>query len=89
MKILFAYLLIINALSFLFMLSDKVRALKKAWRIPEARLLLTAILGGSLGMLVGMLLCRHKIRKPKFTVTVPLLLITHGLLVCYIISIGR
>ena len=30
---------------------------------------------GSLGVLAGMYLCRHKTRKPLFTVTVPLLLL--------------
>ena len=44
-------------------------------RIPEALLLAFAACFGSLGVLAGMYLCRHKTRKPLFTVTVPLLLL--------------
>ena len=75
MDFMLCYLLIINALTFAVMLLDKVRAIKKAWRIPEATLLTLAALGGSLGGLMGMYLFRHKTRKPKFTVTLPVLLL--------------
>ena len=43
------YLLLINAAGFAVMLTDKHRAKKKLWRIPEKTLLLTAVLGGSIG----------------------------------------
>lgn len=76
-----AYLLIINALAFLFMLVDKHRARKNKWRIPESRLLLTAILGGSVGTLAGMYLARHKTKHPKFTIGVPLILAVQILMV--------
>ncbi len=69
-----AYLIIINAFSLLLMLADKLRAKKNLWRIPEATLLTTAILGGSLGCLLGMKLFRHKTRKAKFSVGVPAIL---------------
>ena len=75
MDFMLCYLLIINALTFAVMLLDKVRAIKKAWRSPEVTLLTLAALGGSLGGLMGMYLFRHKTRKPKFTVTLPILLI--------------
>jgi len=87
MDFLLCYLLIINALTFAVMLLDKVRAIKKAWRVPEATLLTLAVLGGSLGGLMGMYLFRHKTRKPKFTVTLPLLLILQGAIV-WIITRG-
>ena len=44
-------------------------------RIPEALLLAFAACFGSLGVLAGMYVCRHKTRKPLFTITVPLLLL--------------
>lgn len=71
------FLLIINALAFLLMCLDKHYARKKMWRIPEATLLLSAALGGSLGALLGMYSFRHKTKKPKFYITVPLLLALH------------
>ena len=70
MQILSIYLSLINALALL----DKQRAKKHRWRIPESVLLASAALGGSLGALLGMWLFRHKTRKAKFFVTVPLLL---------------
>lgn len=75
MKYLFCYLLIINAFSFTLMLADKRKAKKKRWRIPEAVLMLTAAMGGSVGMLSAMHLFRHKTKHPKFTVGVPCILV--------------
>lgn len=71
---LLVYLLIINASAFLLMLADKQRARKKQWRIPEATLLLFALLGGSAGSLAGMYAFHHKTRKPKFYIGIPLIL---------------
>ena len=71
---LLAYLLIINAAAFLLMLVDKHRAKKKLWRIPENSFLLFALLGGSVGILTGMYTARHKTRKPKFYIGVPVIL---------------
>lgn len=74
------YLLIINALGFLLMLSDKLRAKKHRWRIPEATLLAVAASGGSLGSLLGMYAFRHKTRKPKFYIGIPAMLAVQILL---------
>ena len=74
MKIVFLYLIIINAAGLLYMLTDKYRAKKNLWRIPEARLLLIAVLGGSIGIFAGMQLARHKTKHPKFFIGVPVIL---------------
>lgn len=74
MKWFFAYLLLINATGFLLMLADKLKAKKNLWRIPEATLLTTAALGGSVGCLLGMYTVRHKTKHLKFTVGIPLIL---------------
>lgn len=74
MKYLSIYLLLINAIGLLIMRSDKRKAIKNAWRIPESTLLAVAALGGSVGCLLGMQLFRHKTKHPKFTVGVPLIL---------------
>ena len=68
------YLLLINAVAFLLMLIDKYKAKKNLWRIPEATLMASAALGGSIGALVGMYTVRHKTRHPKFTIGIPLIL---------------
>ena len=68
------YLIIINAAGFLLMLADKRKARRGAWRIPEATLIGAAALGGSIGVLAGMYLVRHKTKHLKFTIGVPLIL---------------
>lgn len=79
------YLLIINALGFWIMLVDKRKAKRNAWRIPEARLMLTAALGGSIGVLAGMYLFRHKTKHPKFTLGVPLILAVQVVIAVWIL----
>ena len=74
MKLLYSYLLIINAAGFLLMLVDKWKARKNRWRVRESTLLLIAALGGSVGSLAGMYLFRHKTRHLKFTLGIPLIL---------------
>lgn len=80
MQYLIAYLIIINAAGFLLMLIDKQKARRKAWRIPEATLIGVAIVGGSVGSLLGIYTFRHKTRHPKFTVGIPLILVCQILL---------
>lgn len=74
MKFILLYLLIINAVGFLFMLADKWKAKKNRWRIPEATLMTVAALGGSIGSLLGMYTVRHKTKHLKFTLGIPLIL---------------
>lgn len=83
------YLLLINAAAFLLMLADKVKARKNRWRIPERTLIGSAILGGSIGALLGMYAFRHKTRHLKFTLGVPAILIAQiALAVFLIVKIG-
>ena len=70
----YIYLLLINATGFLLMLSDKRKAIKKRWRIPERMLIGISVLGGSIGTLMGMHLFRHKTRHLKFSVGIPVIL---------------
>lgn len=60
-------------ITLIFFVRDKVKAKKKLWRIPEGTLLLLCLCGGAVGGLLGMIVCRHKIRKAKFYLTVPFL----------------
>lgn len=83
MQALFLYLILINAVSFLLMLVDKHKARKNLWRIPEATLMGVAAIGGSFGALAGMYLIRHKTKHRKFTVGIPLMLLTHIIMVIW------
>ena len=84
MKYLMLYLLLINAAGLLLMLIDKHKAIKNVWRIPEATLMSVAVAGGSLGVLAGMKLFRHKTLHPKFSVGVPVLLAVQTALLCFL-----
>ena len=77
MQYLWYYLILINALAFFLMRADKQKARRRRWRIPEAVLFSAALAGGSLGGTLGMLLCRHKTRKPLFAIGFPVLLFLH------------
>lgn len=78
------YLLLINAAAFVLMLADKVKARQNRWRIPERTLIGSALLGGSIGALLGMYTFRHKTRHLKFTLGVPAILIAQIALVVWI-----
>ena len=80
MEYVYAYLIIINALGVIFMLVDKIKAVKKLWRIPERALLAIALAGGSLGIILGMRLFRHKTLHAHFSVDVPLILVIQVLI---------
>ncbi len=69
------YLVLVNLLGFALMGIDKKRAVRHAWRISEATLFLTAILGGSIGSIVGMQHFRHKTKHLSFVIGMPLILI--------------
>lgn len=74
------YLLGINFTTWVAFGLDKGRAKAGKWRIPERTLLILAAVGGSVGALAGMLLFRHKTKKAKFVVGVPVLLVLHCIL---------
>lgn len=69
------YLGIVNLAGFALMGIDKKRAVRGAWRISEAALFLSALIGGSLGCILGMRLFRHKTRHWYFVLGMPAILI--------------
>lgn len=73
-KIAAVYLTIINIVTFALYGIDKWKAIHNKWRIREATLLITAIIGGSLGAFIAMHVFRHKTRKWYFKYTVPVML---------------
>ena len=84
MKFIFAYILFINSLLFILMWLDKRKAKLNHWRISEKTLFLFAIIGGSMGGIIGMYTFRHKTKKLKFTVGLPVILILEIVLVIFL-----
>ena len=84
MDYLFFYLILINAAGFVFMLTDKYKAQHKMRRTPESALMFVAVIGGSLGSLLGMYAVRHKTKHKKFSIGIPILLVLQCLLLYYI-----
>ena len=78
------YLLILNILGFAVMGIDKRRAIRSAFRIPEATLFAIAILGGSIGSILGMHLFRHKTKHWYFLFGMPIILILQIALVVFL-----
>ena len=76
MKLILIYLAIINISTFLLYGLDKWKAQKGRRRIPEKTLLGVAVAGGSVGAYCGMWFFRHKTKKPKFYIGVPMIMAT-------------
>lgn len=74
------YLTIINLIGFFSMGIDKYKAIHHKWRIPENTLFLIAIIGGSIGSILGMQLFRHKTKHPRFVIGMPIILILQVLI---------
>ena len=68
-------LTVVNAVAFIVYGIDKYRARNGKWRIPEATLLMLAVVGGSVGAWMGMKAWHHKTRHRKFRYGVPALLL--------------
>ena len=75
------YCLIINIIGLIIMGVDKRKAIRNAFRIPEATLFCVALLGGSLGTTLGMRIFRHKTKHWYFVVGMPLILIAQAALI--------
>lgn len=62
-----AWLLLVSSLGFIWCFLDKSASTRvNARRIPEMRFYITALLGGTPGVLLGMYLFRHKTKKVSF-----------------------
>lgn len=83
-----AYLFLLNLVTMVCFLVDKARAAGRNSRVPEATLLGLALVGGSLGALLGMYLVRHKTQKWYFKFTIPLMLVAQVVLVIWLLKSG-
>ncbi|MBP3330616.1 MAG: DUF1294 domain-containing protein [Clostridia bacterium] len=75
MKYFIIYMAVINVITFAVFGIDKLKAVKNRWRVPEKILFLLALLGGSLGAIIGMYSFRHKTKKIAFRIGIPVILI--------------
>jgi len=80
----FYYLIIINLIAIVVTISDKHRAKKHLWRIPEATLLFISVLGGSPAMLITMKLIRHKTQHKKFMIGIPVIILLQAIAAYFI-----
>ncbi|MFS0787449.1 DUF1294 domain-containing protein [Shouchella sp. 1P09AA] len=69
------YLSLLSVFTMLVMGMDKHNARNRKSRIPEKSLFLLAVLGGSVGLLAGMYVFRHKTRKPGFKYGIPAIIL--------------
>lgn len=69
------YIVLVNLGGFCLMGMDKRRAKRHEWRVPETRLFLVALLGGSIGSIVGMRVFRHKTKHWYFVWGMPAILV--------------
>ena len=96
------YLIVINIVTFLVYGIDKWRSTsgrllptgrKKAkqgsWRISEATLLILAVIGGSIGALLGMKTWHHKTMHKKFKYGLPLILLAQIALIYFICNFSH
>lgn len=65
------YFLVMTIIGYASMGIDKQKAKKHAWRIPEATLFSIAILGGSVGSILGMFHFHHKTKHWYFVMGLP------------------
>ena len=81
-----SYFIGINLIGFALMGIDKYKAKKRAFRIPEATLFIVAIIGGSIGSIIGMYAFRHKTRHRSFVYGMPFILILQIALIAAILN---
>ena len=83
--IIILYVVAVNVISFLMMGIDKRKAVKRAFRIPESTLFVLAIIGGSIGSIIGMHLFRHKTRHWYFLYGMPVILALQIILILAVV----
>lgn len=79
------YLTAVNLAGFAVMGIDKQKAIRHLWRIRESTLFLIALIGGSLGSIIGMRVFHHKTRHWYFVYGMPAILILQVILVVLVL----
>ena len=82
---LLCYLAFTNLLLFVLMGVDKAKAKRGSRRFPEATLFFLAVVGGSLGGLLGMAAFHHKTLHKSFRIGFPVIFLCQLALAGYLI----
>ena len=84
----YAYFCIISLIAIIITVYDKIAAKKNPkGRVPEIRLLLVSLLGGSVFMLATMLMIRHKTKHKKFMIGLPVMIIFQFAVALWLLTI--
>ena len=86
-KITLGYLALISLVSVIVCIYDKIAAKHNPrHRTRERTLLLLSALGGSVAMLLTMLVIRHKTRHVKFMLGIPVIILIQGAIAYFVIT---
>lgn len=85
LTLLVIHLCLISLISIFVTITDKLKAKKGKWRVPETVLMTLSALGGSFVMYLTMKLIRHKTKHKKFMVGIPIIMIFQLILFAWIL----
>ena len=77
------YLIFINIVGLLSMYLDKYFAKNNMYRISEKNLFFIAIIGGSIGSIIGMYQFRHKTKHRQVTTGLPFIIFIQIMILIY------
>ena len=83
-KVLVVYLIVVNLMAFVLYGADKSKAKRGKWRISEKTLIGIAMIGGSVGAILGMQIFHHKTRHWYFRYGLPAILVIQVVLFLWI-----
>lgn len=83
--LLLIYIISVNMIGLFLMGLDKYKAKKYLWRIPESTLFIMAVIGGSIGCIIGMYAFRHKTRHWYFVYGMPAILFVQAAILLVIL----
>ena len=81
-----AWFALISLIAVIVTVADKIKAKRGRWRVPEATLMGISVLGGSVAMLVTMIMIRHKTKHMKFMIGIPLIIILQAALIFFVLT---
>ena len=88
-KYILIYFALISAVSIVVTIADKVLAIHRGRRVPEATLLTLSAMGGSVAMYITMQIIRHKTRELKFMLGIPVIMALQCALIFAVLYLGE